>query len=74
VAGYGSMAIVGDLIPTEALVVEKVDAMAEEGVWDSAIKRQNANLIICMADWVVPGHGQPFRVLPQYRYLRVACR
>jgi len=67
VAGYGSMAIVGDLIPTEALVVEKVDAMAEEGVWDSAIKRQNANLIICMADWVVPGHGQPFRVLPQYR-------
>lgn len=42
--------------------------MADEGVWDSAIKRQNANLIVCMADWIVPGHGQPFRVLAHYRY------
>lgn len=47
----------------------QIDVMAEEGVWDSAIKRQNANLIVCMADWIIPGHGQPFRVLPQYRYL-----
>ena len=85
VAGYGSMAIVGDLIPSEQMISEKVnkltihrrgvdgeklqrDVMAEEGVWDAAIKRQNANLIICMADWIVPGHGQPFRVLPHYRY------
>ncbi|VDD94276.1 unnamed protein product [Enterobius vermicularis] len=67
VAGYGSMAVVGDLIPSESLVSEKIDVMAEEGVWDSAIKRQNANLIVCMADWIIPGHGQPFRVLPQYR-------
>lgn len=77
------MAIVGDLIPTEQFISDnvsvvpllsyfneqilQVDAMASEGAWDTAIKRQNANLIICMADWVIPGHGQPFRVLPQYR-------
>lgn len=85
VAGYGTMAIVGDLIPSEHLLSEKVgavfetiilslnliilqrDVMIEEGVWDNAIKRQNANLIVCMADWIVPGHGQPFRVLPNYR-------
>ncbi|KAK0392984.1 hypothetical protein QR680_000006 [Steinernema hermaphroditum] len=67
VQGYGSMAVVGDLIPNERLISEKVDLMADEGVWDAAIKRQNANLIICMADWIVPGHGQPFRVLPHYR-------
>uniref|UniRef100_A0A158R5B2 Lactamase_B domain-containing protein n=1 Tax=Syphacia muris TaxID=451379 RepID=A0A158R5B2_9BILA len=67
VAGYGSMAVVGDLIPSEQLISDKIDIMAEEGVWDSAIKRQNANLIVCMADWIIPGHGQPFRVLPQYR-------
>uniref|UniRef100_A0A915AVA3 Metallo-beta-lactamase domain-containing protein n=1 Tax=Parascaris univalens TaxID=6257 RepID=A0A915AVA3_PARUN len=67
VPGYGSMAIVGDLIPSEAFLAEKIDVMAEESVWDSTIKRQNANLVICMADWVIPGHGQPFRVMPQYR-------
>nr|pir hypothetical protein C23H3.8 - Caenorhabditis elegans [Caenorhabditis elegans] len=67
VAGYGTMAIVGDLIPSEHLLSEKRDVMIEEGVWDNAIKRQNANLIVCMADWIVPGHGQPFRVLPNYR-------
>ncbi|KHJ92080.1 metallo-beta-lactamase domain protein [Oesophagostomum dentatum] len=68
VASYGTMAIVGDLIPNEALISERRDIMDEEGVWDSAIKRQNANLLICMADWIVPGHGQPFRVLPHYRH------
>ncbi|GMS82820.1 hypothetical protein PENTCL1PPCAC_4995, partial [Pristionchus entomophagus] len=67
VAGYGTMAIAGDLIPNENLIAEKRDDMADEGVWDSAIKRQNANLIVCMADWIVPGHGQPFRVLAHYR-------
>ncbi|XGW10276.1 hypothetical protein V3C99_012062 [Haemonchus contortus] len=67
VASYGTMAIVGDLIPSEALLSEKRDALDAETVWDSAIKRQNANLIICMVDWIVPGHGQPFRVLPHYR-------
>ncbi|CAB3405606.1 unnamed protein product [Caenorhabditis bovis] len=67
VAGYGTMAVVGDLIPSEHLLSEKRDVMMEEGVWDAAIKRQNANLIVCMADWIVPGHGQPFRVLPHYR-------
>ncbi|VDK49716.1 unnamed protein product [Anisakis simplex] len=67
VPGYGSMAIVGDLIPSEAFFNEKTDLMIDEGVWDAASKRQNANLMICMADWIIPGHGQPFRVLPQYR-------
>ncbi|KAE9554938.1 hypothetical protein FO519_001835 [Halicephalobus sp. NKZ332] len=67
VDGYGSMAIVGDLIPTEAFISDNIDAMGGEGAWDTGIKRQNANLIICMADWIVPGHGQPFRVQPQYR-------
>ena len=45
--------------------------MGDDGVWDAAIKRQNANLIVCMADWVVPGHGAPFRVLAHYRYAAV---
>uniref|UniRef100_A0AC35GCC8 Metallo-beta-lactamase domain-containing protein n=1 Tax=Panagrolaimus sp. PS1159 TaxID=55785 RepID=A0AC35GCC8_9BILA len=67
VQGYGSMAVVGDLIPTEQFISDNIDAMSAEGAWDTAIKRQNANLIICMADWIIPGHGQPFRVLPQYR-------
>lgn len=43
--------------------------MNEEGVWDVMIKRQNANLIICMVDWVIPGHGRLFRVLATYRYV-----
>lgn len=51
----------------KSIAVFQRDALDEESVWDSAIKRQNANLIICMADWIVPGHGQPFRVLPHYR-------
>ncbi|KAI6180852.1 Lactamase-B domain-containing protein [Aphelenchoides besseyi] len=72
VPSYGTMAIVGDLIPAESLLSERVDPVAEEGVWDSSIKRQNANLLICMADWVVPGHGPPFRVLAQYRQ-RAGC-
>ncbi|KAH7726341.1 Protein C23H3.9 d [Aphelenchoides avenae] len=67
VAGYGSMAIVGDLIPSEQFVSDRTDQMNEEGVWDVMIKRQNANLIICMVDWVIPGHGRPFRVLATYR-------
>uniref|UniRef100_A0A0K0G519 Lactamase_B domain-containing protein n=1 Tax=Strongyloides venezuelensis TaxID=75913 RepID=A0A0K0G519_STRVS len=67
VNGYGTMAIVGDLIPSERFINEKIDIMLSEGVWDSGTKRQNANLIICMADWVIPGHGQPFRILPHYR-------
>ncbi|CEF70979.1 Beta-lactamase-like domain-containing protein [Strongyloides ratti] len=67
VNGYGTMAIVGDLIPSERFISEKIDVMLSEGVWDSGTKRQNANLIICMADWVIPGHGQPFRILPHYR-------
>uniref|UniRef100_A0A0K0EN85 Lactamase_B domain-containing protein n=1 Tax=Strongyloides stercoralis TaxID=6248 RepID=A0A0K0EN85_STRER len=67
VNGYGTMAIVGDLIPSERFISEKIDIMLSEGVWDSGTKRQNANLVICMADWVIPGHGQPFRILPHYR-------
>uniref|UniRef100_A0A0K0DDE4 Lactamase_B domain-containing protein n=1 Tax=Angiostrongylus cantonensis TaxID=6313 RepID=A0A0K0DDE4_ANGCA len=67
VPNYGTMAVVGDLIPSEALLSEKRDILDQENIWDSAIKRQNANLIICMADWIIPGHGQPFRVLPGYR-------
>ncbi|CAD5217880.1 unnamed protein product [Bursaphelenchus xylophilus] len=72
VPNYGTMAIVGDLIPAEVMLSEKRDPALEEGVWDSTIKRQNANLIICMADWVVPGHGAPFRVLAEYRQ-RAGC-
>uniref|UniRef100_A0AC35TLF7 Lactamase_B domain-containing protein n=1 Tax=Rhabditophanes sp. KR3021 TaxID=114890 RepID=A0AC35TLF7_9BILA len=67
VSGYGTMAVVGDLIPSEKFISEKIDIMNSDGVWDSATKRQNANLIICMADWIVPGHGIPFRILPHYR-------
>ncbi|KAE9414783.1 hypothetical protein Angca_006873, partial [Angiostrongylus cantonensis] len=72
VPNYGTMAVVGDLIPSEALLSEKRDILDQENIWDSAIKRQNANLIICMADWIIPGHGQPFRVLPGYRQ-RAGC-
>ncbi|KAI6183352.1 Lactamase-B domain-containing protein [Aphelenchoides bicaudatus] len=72
VPSYGTMAIVGDLIPQESLLSERVDPLLDEGVWDAAIKRQNANLIICMADWVVAGVGPPFKVLSQYRQ-RAGC-
>ncbi|CAD5213102.1 unnamed protein product [Bursaphelenchus okinawaensis] len=72
VPNYGTMAIVGDLIPAEVMLSQKKDPIVEEGVWDTTIKRQNANLIICMADWVVPGHGAPFRVLAEYRQ-RAGC-
>uniref|UniRef100_A0A0R3RFF5 Lactamase_B domain-containing protein n=1 Tax=Elaeophora elaphi TaxID=1147741 RepID=A0A0R3RFF5_9BILA len=70
VEGYGTMAIVGDLIPSEDYVFNRTDSSADfdGSVWDSLIRRQNSNLIICLADWIVPGHGQPFKVLPLYRY------
>lgn len=45
--------------------------MIDNGVWDIAIKRQNANLIVCISDWIVPGHGQPFKVLPDFRYHQI---
>ncbi|KAJ1354314.1 hypothetical protein KIN20_011208 [Parelaphostrongylus tenuis] len=72
VPNYGTMAVVGDLIPSETFFNEKRDILDKENIWDSAIKRQNGNLIICMADWIIPGHGQPFRVLPGYRQ-RAGC-
>ncbi|KAM3719079.1 Uncharacterized protein ACO02O_10998 [Dirofilaria immitis] len=74
VKGYGTMAIVGDLIPTENYIFNKTDSNEDfdGGVWDSLIRRQNSNLIICLADWIIPGHGQPFKVLPNYRQ-RAGC-
>lgn len=68
VPGYGSMAIVGDLIPSEEMIESyKSNMPPQEGVWDVATQRQNANLMVCMSDWIVPGHGQPFRVKTEYR-------
>uniref|UniRef100_A0A914VXD9 Metallo-beta-lactamase domain-containing protein n=1 Tax=Plectus sambesii TaxID=2011161 RepID=A0A914VXD9_9BILA len=68
VPGYGSMAIVGDLIPSEEMIEHyKSNMPPQEGVWDVATQRQNANLMVCMSDWIVPGHGQPFRVKTEYR-------
>ncbi|VDM98060.1 unnamed protein product, partial [Thelazia callipaeda] len=64
---YGTIGVVGDLIPTENYIISKVLF-----VWDSLIRRQNSNLIICLADWIIPGYGHPFRVLPRYRQ-RAGC-
>ncbi|VDK70216.1 unnamed protein product [Litomosoides sigmodontis] len=74
VEGYGTMAIVGDLIPLEDYVFNRTDSSEDidGSVWDSLIRRQNSNLIICLADWIIPGHGQPFKVLPLYRQ-RAGC-
>ncbi|VDM63390.1 unnamed protein product [Angiostrongylus costaricensis] len=62
---FNSMEYIGRHVTPTALTER--DILDQENIWDSAIKRQNANLIICMADWIIPGHGQPFRVLPGYR-------
>ncbi|CAG9539388.1 unnamed protein product [Cercopithifilaria johnstoni] len=72
--GYGTIAIVGDLIPMEDYIFNRTDSSVDidGSVWDSLIRRQNSNLIICLADWIIPGHGQPFRVLPLYRQ-RAGC-
>uniref|UniRef100_A0A915PWE0 Metallo-beta-lactamase domain-containing protein n=1 Tax=Setaria digitata TaxID=48799 RepID=A0A915PWE0_9BILA len=74
VEGYGTIAVVGDLIPMEDYIFNKADSSIDldESVWDSLIRRQNSNLIVCLADWIIPGHGQPFRVLPHYRQ-RAGC-
>ncbi|VIO94421.1 Uncharacterized protein BM_BM2328 [Brugia malayi] len=74
VEGYGTMAVVGDLIPTEDYVFNRTNSNVDldRSVWDSLIRRQNSNLIVCLADWIIPGHGQPFRVLPLYRQ-RAGC-
>ncbi|KAL3994816.1 hypothetical protein ACH3XW_23265 [Acanthocheilonema viteae] len=74
VEGYGTMAIVGDLIPTEDYIFNRTDSSVDidESVWDSLIRRQNSNLITCLADWIIPGHGQPFKVSPLYRQ-RAGC-
>ncbi|EJW86439.1 hypothetical protein WUBG_02647 [Wuchereria bancrofti] len=74
VEGYGTMAVVGDLIPTEDYVFNRTNSNVDldKSVWDSLIRRQNSNLIVCLADWIIPGHGQPFRVLPLYRQ-RAGC-
>uniref|UniRef100_A0A1I8EVQ9 Lactamase_B domain-containing protein n=1 Tax=Wuchereria bancrofti TaxID=6293 RepID=A0A1I8EVQ9_WUCBA len=63
VEGYGTMAVVGDLIPTEDYVFNRTNSNVDldKSVWDSLIRRQNSNLIVCLADWIIPGHGQPFR-------------
>ncbi|VDK87898.1 unnamed protein product, partial [Onchocerca ochengi] len=74
VEGYGTIAIVGDLIPTEDYISNKTNLNEDfdESVWDSLIRRQNSNLIVCLSDWIIPGHGQPFRVLSHYRQ-RAGC-
>ncbi|EFO24380.1 hypothetical protein LOAG_04103 [Loa loa] len=74
VEGYGTMAVVGDLIPTEDYVFNRTDSNVDldGSVWDSSIRRQNSNMIMCSADWIIPGHGKPFRVLPLYRQ-RAGC-
>ncbi|MFH4983324.1 hypothetical protein AB6A40_010033 [Gnathostoma spinigerum] len=72
VDGYGTMAITGDLIPSEQYLADYTDVMKESGIWDANIKRQNANLIVCMVDWIIPGHGLPFEVTQIYRR-RAGC-
>ncbi|VDN33609.1 unnamed protein product [Gongylonema pulchrum] len=48
-------------------VLTESQGSVDDSVWDPILRRQNANLIVCLVDWIIPGHGQPFRVLPRYR-------
>jgi hypothetical protein len=45
------------------------------GVWDVGSQRQNANLMMCICDWIVPGHDNVFQVnAPASRTLTHDCR
>jgi hypothetical protein len=54
---------------SEAAYLSVGDNMATHplGVWDFGSMRQNANLMICICDWIVPGHDAVFQVGQLYR-------
>ena len=61
----------GDLIPNENLYMSAQD-MGSAGAWDTTTQKQNANMMICMADSVIPGHGPMFRITEKHR-IRANC-
>lgn len=71
VTNLGTVALVGDLI------VSETDAASNQD-WQSTsqnVEAQTANrrYVLCLADWIVPGHGRLFRVTPNMRTVNGGC-
>lgn len=53
----------GDLITSDSVYMQTDIISAHPlGVWDVGSQRQNANLMMCICDWIVPGHDTVFQV------------
>ncbi|KAI6191323.1 Lactamase-B domain-containing protein [Aphelenchoides bicaudatus] len=66
VAGYGTVAVVGDLFYSE------IDALSDSQDWqrdalDGRLGIENRRRVLCAADAIVPGHAKIFRVTPEMR-------
>lgn len=57
VPNYGSVAVVGDLILHEA-----DDGVWRQYAWNVSLQMANRQKILCLANWIVPGHGPMFQV------------
>lgn len=55
VPNLGTVAIVGDLIG------EKDEAF-DQNAWNRSVSDENRKKVVCMSDYVIPGHGPMFEV------------
>lgn len=53
--------ILGDLIVNEDFLLNP-SQWQNSGSWDRMVQQHNINLIVCMVDAIVPGHGPMFRL------------
>lgn len=65
-AGYGTVAVVGDLFYSE------IDALSDSQDWqrdalDGKLGVENRRRVLCAADAIVPGHSKMFRVTNEMR-------
>ncbi len=59
--------ISGDLIYSAEDVLDS--QLWSGGAWNAEIGIANRNRVICMANYIVPGHGSVFRVTDQMRLM-----
>jgi hypothetical protein len=65
---YGTIGIVGDLF-----IFANDEGVWQSGSQDQAAQLQNRNKVICLTDYIIPGHGQMFAVTPEMKQ-NAGCR
>uniref|UniRef100_A0A914W159 Uncharacterized protein n=1 Tax=Plectus sambesii TaxID=2011161 RepID=A0A914W159_9BILA len=58
VDGMGTVAIAGDLFMYD----DNLSRLDAAFVWDDVMVQQSRRRIVCLADWLVPGHGVPMPI------------